>query len=228
MRTFLDEGAITFEGDFFKYNGLYTFARPVQERIPIKMGGMKGPRSFQAAGEIADGLHHALVLLARGLRLHGRARPHRRRARRPRLGDLDIGAWVVTVVSRGLARPRSAPRGSSSRSTSPRCRPSSSRATASTPEELAPVVEALGRGRRRRGGRAVPARVRGEALVAGTPEECVEKIKTDIQPAGRQPHDPRALDAALVKFFSGEEVANVPDIKGQLQLVAERVIPAFG
>ena len=50
MRTFFDEGAITFEGDFFRYNGLYTFARPVQERIPIKMGAMKGPRSFQAAG----------------------------------------------------------------------------------------------------------------------------------------------------------------------------------
>ena len=31
MRTFLDEGAITFEGDFFQYSGLYTFARPVQE-----------------------------------------------------------------------------------------------------------------------------------------------------------------------------------------------------
>ena len=60
MRTFLDEGAITFEGDFFHYNGLYTFARPVQERIPIKMGAMKGPRSFETAGELADGVHHAL------------------------------------------------------------------------------------------------------------------------------------------------------------------------
>ena len=50
MRTFLDEGAITFEGDFFRYSGLYTFARPVQERIPIKMGGMKGPRSFRDRG----------------------------------------------------------------------------------------------------------------------------------------------------------------------------------
>src|SRR3712207_7493197 len=47
MRTFLDEGTITHEGDFFRYDSLYTFARPVQERLPIKMGGMKGPRSFQ-------------------------------------------------------------------------------------------------------------------------------------------------------------------------------------
>ena len=34
-------------------------------------------------------------------------------------------------------------------------------------------------------------------------------------------------DAHLVKFFTGEEVANVPDINGQLKLVAERVMPAF-
>src|ERR1700761_4911014 len=60
MRTFLDDGKIDFEGDFFKYTGLFTAARPVQERIPLKMGGMKGPRSFEVAGEIADGLHHAL------------------------------------------------------------------------------------------------------------------------------------------------------------------------
>jgi 5,10-methylenetetrahydromethanopterin reductase len=34
-------------------------------------------------------------------------------------------------------------------------------------------------------------------------------------------------DASLVKLFSGQDVANVPDINGQLRLVAERVMPAF-
>ena len=33
-------------------------------------------------------------------------------------------------------------------------------------------------------------------------------------------------DPALVKLFSGEDVPNVPDIQGQLKLVAERVMPA--
>ena len=60
MRVFLDEGKIDFQGDFFQYSGLFTAARPVQERMPLMMGGMKGPRSFIAAGEIADGMHHAL------------------------------------------------------------------------------------------------------------------------------------------------------------------------
>ena len=55
VRTLLDDGAITFDGDFFKYSGLFTFAKPVQEQIPIKMGGMKGPKSFQTAGELTDG-----------------------------------------------------------------------------------------------------------------------------------------------------------------------------
>jgi 5,10-methylenetetrahydromethanopterin reductase len=34
-------------------------------------------------------------------------------------------------------------------------------------------------------------------------------------------------DAHIVEFFSGEKVANVPDVNGQLKLVAERVMPAF-
>jgi 5,10-methylenetetrahydromethanopterin reductase len=60
LRTFLDDGAITFDGEFFRYDGLFTFARPVQERVPVKMGAMRGPKSFEAAAEHSDGCHHAL------------------------------------------------------------------------------------------------------------------------------------------------------------------------
>ncbi len=63
--------------------------------------------------------------------------------------------------------------------------------------------------------------------VAGTPEECVEKLKGDIQPAGVNHMILALSDAHLLEFFSGEKVANVPDIRGQLKLVADRVIPAF-
>ena len=60
LRTLLDEGAITFDGEFFTYQGLFTFARPVQQHVPVKMGAMRGPRSFQLAAEISDGCHQAL------------------------------------------------------------------------------------------------------------------------------------------------------------------------
>ena len=52
MRTFLDEGAVTFDGDFYKYSGLFTLARPVQERLPVLIGAMRGPKSFEVAGEV--------------------------------------------------------------------------------------------------------------------------------------------------------------------------------
>ena len=59
LRTFLARGAIDFQGEFHSYAGLFTAARPVQDPFPIKLGGMRGPRSFELAGEIADGLHTA-------------------------------------------------------------------------------------------------------------------------------------------------------------------------
>ena len=56
----------------------------------------------------------------------------------------------------------------------------------------------------------------------------MEKIKADIEPAGVNHMILSFADPFLVKLFSGEEVADVPDIQGQLKLVAERVMPAFG
>jgi 5,10-methylenetetrahydromethanopterin reductase len=61
LSRFLGDGRIDFEGDFYRYSGLFTAARPRQSPLPIKLGGMRGPRSFELAGEIADGLHTALA-----------------------------------------------------------------------------------------------------------------------------------------------------------------------
>jgi 5,10-methylenetetrahydromethanopterin reductase len=95
------------------------------------------------------------------------------------------------------------------------------------PEELRPVVEALGTGDIAEAVKRFRPEYAEKLSVAGTPEECVEKIKTDIQPSGVNHMILALSDAALVKLFSGEEVPNVPDINGQLRLVAERVMPAF-
>src|SRR5947207_1510672 len=99
MRTFLDDGKIDYEGDFLKYTGLFTARRPLQERVPLKMGGMKGPRSFEVAGEIADGLHHALSYSREAYDyVVDHVRVGAQRAGRG-WQDLDLGAWIVSVVS---------------------------------------------------------------------------------------------------------------------------------
>jgi alkanesulfonate monooxygenase SsuD/methylene tetrahydromethanopterin reductase-like flavin-dependent oxidoreductase (luciferase family) len=40
MRTLLADGAIDFEGDFYRYSGVTTSSRPVQEHLPLKIGAM--------------------------------------------------------------------------------------------------------------------------------------------------------------------------------------------
>jgi 5,10-methylenetetrahydromethanopterin reductase len=226
MRTFLGEGAITFEGDFFQYNGLYTFARPVQDPFPIKLGAMKGPRSFETAGELAEGVHHALSYSREAydyMAQHVQAGAEK--AGRD-ASELDMGAWVVTVVSEDSKAAKRAARilVAFYISSMP---PEQLARHGIEADELAPVVEALGAGEIGKAVDLFKPEYAEKLSLAGTPDEVVEKIRSDIQPAGINHMILALSDAALVKLFSGEDVPNVPDINGQLRLVAERVMPAF-
>ena len=226
MRTFLDEGAITFDGDFFKYSGLYTFARPVQEKLPIKMGAMKGPRSFQAAGELADGMHQALAYSREAYDYSSdNLRIGAERAGRD-WQEIDNGAWVVTVVSEDSAAAKQAARilVAFYISSMP---PEQLARHGIDASELQPVVDALGAGDIPKAVELFRPEYAEKLSLAGTPEECVEKIKRDLQPAGVNHMILALSDPALVKLFSGQDVPNVPDIQGQLRLVAERMMPAF-
>ena len=227
MRTFLADGAITFEGDFFQYTGLFTAARPVQERIPLLMGGMKGPRSFIAAGEIADGLHHALSYSREAYDyVVENVRKGASNAGRD-LNGFDVGAWVVTVVAEDSAAAKQAARiiVAFYISSMP---PEQLQRHGITTEEVAPVVEALGTGDVAKAIELFRPELSEKLSIAGTPEECVEKIKADIEPAGVNHMILCLTDSHLVEFFSGQAVENVPDIQTQLKLVADRVMPAFG
>src|ERR671916_901127 len=110
VRTLLDEGAITFDGEFFRYDGLFTFARPVQERVPVMMGAMRGPRSFEASAEHSDGCHHALSYSREAYEY---AAEHLRIGAERAGKDwttLDFGAWVVVAVGREGAAAKDAAR----------------------------------------------------------------------------------------------------------------------
>ena len=226
MRTFLAEGAITFEGDFFKYNGLYTFARPVQEQIPIKMGAMKGPRSFRTAGELAEGVHHALSYSREAYDyMAEKTREGAEKAGR-NVEDLDLGAWVVTVVSDDAEAAKRAARilVAFYISSMP---PEQLARHGIEASDLQPVVDALGAGDIPKAVELFKPEYSEKLSLAGTPEEVVEKIKADIAPTGVNHMILALADPAIVKLFSGEDVPNVPDLRGQLKLVAERMMPAF-
>ena len=130
MRTLLDQGSIEHAGDFYRYSGVSTFARPIQEHLPLKIGAMGGPKSMELAGEIADGLHTACAYSPEALAYV----VSRVEAGASEPGGAELGStWVIRCLgrSRPTGRSRSAPRGSSPRSISPRCRRHYSNATRS-------------------------------------------------------------------------------------------------
>ncbi|CAN5154312.1 hypothetical protein BH23ACT9_BH23ACT9_27220 [soil metagenome] len=63
--------------------------------------------------------------------------------------------------------------------------------------------------------------------MAGTPEECVEQINRDMIPTGVNHIIAAITDSGLVKTFSGVEIEGVPDVKTQLRMIADRVMPAL-
>ena len=227
MRRFLDDGAITFDGEFFKYTGLFTFARPVQEKIPLKMGAMGGPRSFEVAGEIADGMHHALGYsrenyeyvaehVKLGLDKSGRS-----------LDDFDLGAWVVFAVAEDSEAAKRAARIMvgfyiSSMPANQLARHGLNR------DDLQPIIDALGAGEIDRAIELTSPELAATLSVAGTPEECVAKLKTDILPTGVNHIIAAVTDPMMVKAFSGKEIEGVPDVQGQLRLIHDKVMPELG
>ena len=166
VRTLLDEGAITFDGEFFRYDGLFTFARPVQDHLPVKMGAMRGPKSFEAAAEHSDGCHHALSYTREA---YDYAAEHLKAGAEKAGKDwttLDFGAWVVVAVGRDSAAAKDAARSMVGIYASSMPAEQLER-NGVDPDSLKPIIDAIGARRPRRGDRAHHAGDRGEALLRG-------------------------------------------------------------
>ncbi|WP_049579701.1 LLM class flavin-dependent oxidoreductase [Streptomyces sp. SBT349] len=226
VRTLLDSGAITYDGEFFTYDGLFTFARPVQERLPLMLGAMRGPRSFEAAGELSDGCHHALSYTREA---YDYAVRHIR-AGAERAGkdwrDLDIGAWVVFATGPDSARAKEAARSMVGIYASSMPKEQLLR-NGVDPQELAPVIDAIAGGDLARGIELTSPCLADRLSVSGTPEECLEKIRRDIAPAGVNHMICAITDRGLVRAFTGRDLDQVADVDTQLRLIHDHIMPAL-
>jgi 5,10-methylenetetrahydromethanopterin reductase len=225
MRTFLDEGEINHQGDFFHYSGVTTGARPIQEHVPLLIGAIGGPKSFQLAGEAADGVHcvgasrtnsrYVVEHVARGAEQAGRD-----------AGALDIAAACITAVAEDADAARAAAR--------PVVTGWASSFPASLierhgldPEEVGAIVAAVQRGEYARAIDLTTPQITAALALTGTPEECADRIRNDMLDGGIE-HVVLALaDAAVVEAYAGEVPAGLPDAAGQLRLIHERLMPAL-
>ena len=226
IRTFLDDGAITHEGEFFNYNGLFTFARPVQERLPVKMGAMKGPKSFEASAEFSDGCHHALSYTREAYEYMMEHCTIGAERAGKNVQDLDLGAWVVFSCGEDSATAKDAARSMVGLYAS--SMPADQlRRNGVEPEEMAPIIEAIGAGDMAKGIELTSPEIAERLSIAGTPEECAEKMKREITSTGINHLILAVVDKAMVNSLMGREIEGVPDVDTQIQQIHDRVMPAF-
>jgi len=224
MRTFLDEGTITYDGDFFKYNGLHTFARPVQKRMPLYIGAMGGPRSFQFAGESTDGCHIALSYTKKAYDYAvDNLKIGAEKAGRD-WKTLDIGAWVVITCAPDSEEAKRAARSIVSFYID--AMPDQQlKLHDLDPGKMKEIVDTARRFGPDKAYEVTTPEIAQKLSIAGTPAECVEQLR-EIASAGVNHMILCIADRAIVKTFTGKDV-NVPDVQGQLRLIANEVIPAF-
>jgi len=225
MRTLLETGAITHDGEFFNYKGLYTFSRPVQERVPIILGAMGGPRSFEVAGETFDGVHQAVAASKETYQyMIDHVKIGADRAGRD-WRELDLGAWVLMAVGEDSAAAKEAARLLAAFYFSSMPTQQQER-HGITPDDLKPIFDAFGEGDVKKALDLTSPELAEKVTVAGTPEEVVEKLRTNIISTGVNHVICAITDRYLVKAFTGNDLEAVPDTPTQLRLIHDRVMPA--
>ena len=226
MTRFLADGRIDYEGEFYSYSGLFTAARPRQSRLPIKLGGMRGPRSFELAGEIADGLHTAAAYSREALDFTADA--FRRGAERAGRDwtTLDLANNTLGAIAEDAEAAREA------------ARVVAAFYLASMPVELlerngvspvdvAPAIAAFNEGDVQRALELTPTAV-GDALsVAGTPQDWIDKIEQDVEPSGINHLLVTFADPFLVESWAGVTITGLPSLDDQIRLFHDAVMSAF-
>jgi 5,10-methylenetetrahydromethanopterin reductase len=224
MRTLLADGAIDFEGDFYRYSGVTTASRPVQEHLPLKIGAMGGPKSMELAGEIADGLHTACAYSLEAL---GYAVEHFqtgvKRAGRNADG-LDLGDSLLGAIAPDGDVARRA-----GRILAAFYIPSMPQALLERhgiePERVAAVSEAFAAGEVQRALDATPEEVADRIMVAGTPEDWVRWLTDTFAPAGLNHALVSFTDPFTLKAWAGITVDHLPGLAEQVRLFGEQVLP---
>jgi len=224
--TLLDTGAVTFEGEHFHHKGLWTLARPVQEKLPIKLGAMGGPRSFQVAGELFDGVHQAIGTSRETFEyMIDNARQGADKAGR-NVDDLDLGAWLVMSIMEDSVAARETARIMAAFYLSAMPEQQLNRHGISG-ADIKPILDAFAAGDVARALELTTPELGEMFSVAGTPDEVAERLQRDIISTGVNHIIGAVVDPYLVKAFTSIDIPNAIDTHAQLRLIRDRVMPAL-
>lgn len=189
LRSFFAGEQVVYDGEFFKMTapGRPLYFKPLRSDVPIHLGVM-GPKSLELAGREADGVLLSMFStpgfakwarghIEKGLAAAGRS-----------WDDFEFRSYVTFSVDKDATKAKDAVREvlaahlsegvstSAANADSPRWKYS-----AVTADELLAVKAEVGKywsqGDREKAGRAIPVEFIDKLVVAGEPDECVERMR---------------------------------------------------
>jgi 5,10-methylenetetrahydromethanopterin reductase len=226
MRSMLDTSKVDFHGKIFNYEGIFTSARARQPRIPLTMGGMRGPKTFELAGEVADGMMTGLTYSEEALKYAADCtkRGAERAGRDWR--SLELGAGVIGAISPDGEAARAVARVIAAFYIPPLSDEAAVR-HGIDPDELVPVRAAFARGDAKEAIRLAPDHVTDKLMMpVGTPAEWVEQLSV----LGRLGYNHISLtpvDNAMIRTLVDFDLPEIPSFKEQLQLIHDEVLPTL-
>jgi 5,10-methylenetetrahydromethanopterin reductase len=225
MRSLIDTGAVDLDGRFYRYSGLKTSARPVRPRLPLIMGGIRGPKSFELAGEIADGLktgltysHEALAYAIDHARIGAERSGRDWRA-------LDLAVGLVGAISEDGAAAREAARLQNAFWV-PTLSDEAAERHGIDPVDLRPLKDAFARGDVKAALEVAPEWLGDRlSMPVGTPEDWVEQLTDRVLPLGYNHISVMLTSPDGIRKLTGREIPGLPSVPEQMKLYQERVIP---
>lgn len=225
IRALLDEGEVTFDGEFFRYSGVVIGVLPVQERVPLLIGALGGPQTFRLAGAIGDGIHCAGVDRDNSTYVVEQVRQGALEAGRDPAG-LDHAVLCPIAVSEDGSAAREALRTLMAGWITSMPRNLIER-LAIDPNQVDRIATALAEGDMVEALRLTPPEVATTLGVTGTPEECLQQIRTELVESGIDHIIMGITDPQMVEGITGIKIDGVPSVTDQMRLVHDHVIPAF-
>lgn len=187
---------------------------------------MRGPRSFELAGEIADGLHTAAAYSREALDFTADA--FRRGAARAGRDweTLDLADNMLGAIAEDADAAREAARVVAAfyLSSMP---PELLSRNGVDPQDVAPAVAAFNEGDVQRALALTPPAV-GDALsIAGTPQDWIDMIEQRLLPSGFNHLLVTFADPFLAESWAGLTIDVLPSLDDQIRLFHGSVIPAL-
>ena len=223
IRALIRDGKCSFSGQLLKYSDIMTSAT-TKNTVPFYLGGMGGPKSFQLAGEIGDGVtsamgcsrkYHEYVVENTALGAKKANRGNKK---------LPYAAWTIFCCA-----PRSEAAIEAARNLVtlliPSMPPQQIELNGVTPEAVQPVLDAFAKGDVKAAIKLTTDEFVEKFSVSGSPDEVIEKLEKNFVAAGVDELAACIVDPVTVASLLGVKIKNVAGYPENLRMIKRRVMP---